>query len=186
MDFIPFCNENRKFNKPFANGNQSKNQKNGSRNDSRLDALNDWILDAQFLLKCCDHLIVLCLSQVYRLGIGDGKRTAELKTALVLGYDVEMQVRIAVAVRTQIELGAAPQGQQMNTVTYYAGGGSGSFASSYVSSYMTSFMTSFTTSWMTSWYWGSGSYWYTTSGSFGSFTGSGSAMLAGGYGLELI
>ncbi len=78
------------------------------------------------------------------------------------------------------------QGQQMNTVTYYAGGGSGSFASSYVSSYMTSFMTSFTTSWMTSWYWGSGSYWYTTSGSFGSFTSSGSAMLAGGYGLELI
>lgn len=78
------------------------------------------------------------------------------------------------------------QGQQMNAVTYYIGGGSGSFASSYLSSYMTSFMTSFATSWMTSWYWGSGSYWYTTSGSFGSFPGSGSAILAGGYGLELI
>lgn len=79
-----------------------------------------------------------------------------------------------------------PQEGQTVTYTYYMGSGSGSFASSYLSSYMTSFLTSFTTSWMTSWYWGSGSYWYTTSGSFGSFSGSGSACLAGGYGLELI
>ena len=46
--------------------------------------------------------------------------------------------------------------------------------------------TSFLTSWRTSWYWGSGSYWYRSSGMFGSFASSGSALLAGGYGLELI
>ena len=38
-----------------------------------------------------------------------GKAAAELKAALVLRYDVEMQVRIAVAERTEVDLGAAPQ-----------------------------------------------------------------------------
>ena len=67
--------------------------------------------------------------------------------------------------------------------------GSGSFATSY----LTSFLTSFTTSWQTSWYFGSGSYWYRTSGSyllssglFGSFSSAGTMFAVGGYGLELI
>ena len=77
-----------------------------------------------------------------------------------------------------VQPGAAQQAVLWTT------GGSGS--SSYLSSFLTSFSTSFLTSWRTSWYWGSGSYWYRSSGMFGSFASSGSALLAGGYGLELI
>ena len=77
-----------------------------------------------------------------------------------------------------VQPGAAQQ------AVLWTAGGSGS--SSYLSSFLTSFSTSFLTSWRTSWYWGSGSYWYRSSGMFGSFASSGSALLAGGYGLELI
>ena len=82
-----------------------------------------------------------------------------------------------------IMAGAVQPGAAQQTVVWTAGG---SGSSSYLSSFLSSFSTSFLTSWRTSWLWGSGSYWYRSSGSFGSFRSSGSAVLAGGYGLELI
>lgn len=82
-----------------------------------------------------------------------------------------------------IMAGAVQPGAAQQAVLWTAGG---SGSSSYLSSFLTSFSTSFLTSWWTSWYWGSGSYWYRSSGMFGSFASSGSALLAGGYGLELI
>ena len=66
-------------------------------------------LKAKLLLESLDHFLVLLVLQDNRLRIGDGKAAAELKAALVLRYDVEMQVRIAVAERTEVDLGAAPQ-----------------------------------------------------------------------------
>lgn len=82
-----------------------------------------------------------------------------------------------------IMAGAVQPGAAQQAVLWTIGG---SGSSSYLSSFLTSFSTSFLTSWRTSWYWGSGSYWYRSSGMFGSFASSGSALLAGGYGLELI
>lgn len=82
-----------------------------------------------------------------------------------------------------IMAGAVQPGAAQQAVLWTTGG---SGSSSYLSSFLTSFSTSFLTSWRTSWYWGSGSYWYRSSGMFGSFASSGSALLAGGYGLELI
>ena len=66
-------------------------------------------LKAKLLPESLDHFLVLLVLQDNRLRIGDGKAAAELKAALVLRYDVEMQVRIAVAERTEVDLGAAPQ-----------------------------------------------------------------------------
>ena len=82
-----------------------------------------------------------------------------------------------------IMAGAVQPGAAQQAVLWTTGG---SGSSSYLSSFLTSFSISFLTSWRTSWYWGSGSYWYRSSGMFGSFASSGSALLAGGYGLELI
>ena len=82
-----------------------------------------------------------------------------------------------------IMAGAVQPGAAQQAVLWTTGG---SGSSSYLSSFLTSFSTSFLTSWRTSWYWGSGSYWYRSSGMFCSFASSGSALLAGGYGLELI
>ena len=82
-----------------------------------------------------------------------------------------------------IMAGAVQPGAAQQAVLWTTGG---SGSSSYLSSFLTSFSTSFLTSWRTSWYWGSGSYWYRSSGMFGSFASSGYALLAGGYGLELI
>ena len=65
--------------------------------------------EVQLFLQSLDHFLVLLVLQDNRLRIGDGKAAAELKAALVLRYDVEMQVRIAVAERTEVDLGAAPQ-----------------------------------------------------------------------------
>ena len=65
--------------------------------------------EVQLFLQSLDHFLVLLVLQDNRLRIGNGKAAAELKAALVLRYDMEMQVRIAVAERTEVDLGAAPQ-----------------------------------------------------------------------------
>ena len=65
--------------------------------------------DTQLGLQCGDHLLVLSIRQVYRLRVGDGKSPAELKAALILGDDMEMQMGIRVAERAQVQLRAAPQ-----------------------------------------------------------------------------
>ena len=66
-------------------------------------------LDAQFFFQSCDHAAVLLVAEVDGVGIGDGEVAAELKAALILGDNVEMQVRIGIAEGGQIDLGAAPQ-----------------------------------------------------------------------------
>ena len=65
--------------------------------------------DTQLGLQCGDHLLILLVLQVYRLRVGDGKSPAELKAALILGDDMEMQMGIRVAEGTQVQLRAAPQ-----------------------------------------------------------------------------
>ena len=65
--------------------------------------------DTQLGLQCGDHLLILLVRQVYRLRVGDGKSSAELKAALILGDDMEMQMGIRVAEGAQVQLRAAPQ-----------------------------------------------------------------------------
>ena len=64
--------------------------------------------DTQLGLQCGDHLLILSVLQVYRLRVGDGKSPAELKAALILGDDMEMQMGIRVAKGAQVQLRAAP------------------------------------------------------------------------------
>ena len=66
-------------------------------------------LDVQFFFQRTDHVPVLLLRQVHRLGIGDLKAAAKLKAALVLGYDVEMEMGIGIAEGSKVQLRAAPQ-----------------------------------------------------------------------------
>ena len=65
--------------------------------------------DTQLGLQRGDHLLILLVLQVYRLRVGDGKSPAELKAALILGDDMEMQMGIRVAEGAQVQLRAAPQ-----------------------------------------------------------------------------
>ena len=65
--------------------------------------------DAKLLLERRNHLLILRVGQMYGFGVGDGKAAAKLKAALVLRDDMEMQVRVGVAKRPEVELGAAPQ-----------------------------------------------------------------------------
>ena len=64
-------------------------------------------LKAKLLLEASIISLYSSSFQDNRLRIGDGKAAAELKAALVLRYDVEIRVRIAVAERTEVDLGAA-------------------------------------------------------------------------------
>ena len=65
--------------------------------------------DTQLGLQCGDHLLVLSIRQAYRLRVGNGKGSAELEAALILGDDMEMQMGIRVAEGAQVQLRAAPQ-----------------------------------------------------------------------------
>ena len=65
--------------------------------------------DAELFLQSSDHLLILLVFQEYRIGIGDCEAAAKLKTAFVLGNDVEMKMRVCVAEGTEVNLGASPE-----------------------------------------------------------------------------
>src|SRR5699024_1231607 len=67
------------------------------------------VSDAELLLERVDHFLILLVLEQNGLGICDGKAAAKLKAALVLRDDMEMQMRVGVAERAEVELGAAPQ-----------------------------------------------------------------------------
>ena len=53
--------------------------------------------------------MIFALGEQHRLRIRDGKGTTELESALVFGYDMEVQVGIRIAEGAQVDLVAAPQ-----------------------------------------------------------------------------
>ena len=64
---------------------------------------------SQLLPERRNHFLKLLVLQERRLRIGDGEAAAELKAALILGDDMEMQMGIRVAEGAQVQLRAAPQ-----------------------------------------------------------------------------
>jgi hypothetical protein len=65
--------------------------------------------DSELFLQSRDHLLVLLVFEEYGIGIGDREASAALETALILGNDMEMKVRVGITVGAEVDLCAAPK-----------------------------------------------------------------------------